>query len=126
MPQTLGVNSTSLTPNTVLGDHPPVTKAVTIATTGAEATYKRGTVMGKISASGLYAGLDPDASDGSETATVVLLDDVTVDDTNDEPAVALVHGDVIKDDLVWTHDGITEAEQDAALGQLETAGIYNK
>jgi len=126
MTQNFGINSNSVTPNTVLGDHPPVTKAITIATTGAEAIYTRGTVLGKITASGLYAGLNPLAADGSETAAVVLLDDVTVDDTNDEPAVALVHGVVIADELVWTHDGITEAEQTAALDQLEAAGIYNK
>jgi hypothetical protein len=46
-------------------------------TVGAGATIKRGTIMGKIGASGKYITSLAGASDGSQTAVAILAEDVT-------------------------------------------------
>jgi len=124
MPRDYGLNEVSLDEKNLFGGHPPILQPVTIAFSGTEQTLEKGAVLGLITASGKYTGLDPDAADGSAVAKVVLAEDVTIAADADAKALAVFHGDVIKDALVWTHTGITEAEQTAAYGELQGAGIY--
>jgi len=126
MAQEFGVTILEKTEETILGGHPPIQLPITIATTGAEVTYEAGTVLAKITASGKYAGLNPDGADGTETAAAVLVEEITVGDTDDENTIALFHGEVVKSGLVWTHVGITEAEQDAAYAELQAVGVFAK
>lgn len=54
---------------------------------------KAGTVLGKISATGLYGPYDPEADDGREVAEGILLDDVNL--RHGDASVAMVtHGSV--------------------------------
>lgn len=80
----------------------------------------------QVTASGSYCGVNPDGTDGSQTAHAVLLEDVSVPASGGEKAVAVVHGLVISTNLVWTHDGITDAEKAVALANLELVGVYNQ
>jgi hypothetical protein len=122
--QTIGVFSETLQGATLLGDHPVITAPCTIASTGTEFTVQRGTVLGKITATGKYAPFDPSAADGSETAKTVALEDIDVPETGDEQTVVLVHGVVMADELVWP-SGITDAQKTAALESLSSGGIFN-
>ena len=83
---------------------------------------RAGTVLGRVTASGEYAPLDPDGTDGTETAAAVLYEErdatsaaqrcvVTARDTE-------VHGAVLA-----FADGTTEAEEEAAFGELAGQGI---
>jgi hypothetical protein len=74
---------------------------------------------------GTYERLDPDSSSGKQTAVTVLLEDVTVPASGNEKAVALAHGVVVADNLVFTHTGITDEEKAQALADLEAVGIYH-
>lgn len=76
--------------------------------------------------SGKYEGLDPDGTDGSQTAAAILARDITVADDSDAKATAYVHGEFREDDLVWTHTGITNNEKAAAVADLFAAGIFCK
>ncbi|GIX10367.1 head decoration protein [Elioraea sp.] len=86
-------------------------------------TVPPGTVLGRITASGQYAPLDPGGADGTEVAAGVLFDAVT------RNASAAVRGvGVVRDaeltgfELVWP-GGITEPERAAAIAQLEQRGL---
>lgn len=124
MARDYGVEILENTEKALFGGHPPVLLPVTLLTSGSEVTLERGTVLGKITASGKFTGLDPDGVDGSEVAAAVLAEDVIVGAAADENALALFHGDVVKSGLVWTHVGITEGEQTAAYAELFSAGIF--
>ena len=78
------------------------------------AQYEAGTILGRETASGLYKAFDPNASDGSETAIGVLLDNVDASSANTDAVAitrlaevdgALLVGDVAaaKDDLAANH-----------------------
>lgn len=80
------------------------------------------TVLGKVTASGVYVPLAPAAEDGSQNAAAILLDDLPAvsDDTR---AAALRRGAVVNPAaLVWPA-GITGAQKSAALALLEVNGI---
>lgn len=95
---------------------------VTIAS-GQAAVTERLTVLGKITASGKFAQLNPGASDGRQTAAgiccvavdAVLLDAITT---------ALIRGPAIvnPNKLIWPA-GITAPQKTTALSQLLTIGI---
>ncbi len=76
-----------------------------------------GTVLGKITASGKFTQLDPDAQNGAEVACAVLYDHV--DATGDDTAATVTARDteVVASSLVWP-EGISSAEREAAIGQL--------
>ena len=81
-----------------------------------------GTVLGKIASNGKFKPLNPDATDGSETAVAVIpqrsdttAGDQTVVNLKRHALVALPH-------LKWP-PGINAAQQATAINQLEAAGI---
>jgi hypothetical protein len=82
-----------------------------------------GTVLGKVTASGVYAAYDPAAVDGTETPVAVLWGKADAS-AADAPAVALVRGPAIvnRHDLVFAGTP-SEAEITAAHAALMDAGI---
>lgn len=73
--------------NLLAGEFPRVSKLVTI--TGGD--YKRGAVLGKISADDKYTIVKSDAQDGSKTPEAILAEDV--DATDDAQAIVYLTGE---------------------------------
>lgn len=81
-----------------------------------------GAVLGKVTATGQYKELDPSASDGTETAAGILLEDCDASSAA-TTTVALVRDAIIIDDnLVWG-SGVTSSQKTTALSQLKGLGI---
>ena len=94
---------------------------VTVASGSGE--IEIGEVLGKVTATGLYKPLAPAASDGTQTAARISLQNA---DATAADAVRVVvlsrHAEVVRQALVWPV-GITDSQKATALAQLETAGI---
>lgn len=60
-----------------------------------------GTLMGRISASGLLVPLESGAADGSQFPVGILADDYTVDESEDQEVYICVAGDVVADQLIF-------------------------
>lgn len=108
-----------------VGSHPPVMQLSTFASTGAEKDLVAGTVLGKVTAAGKLVPLAPGASDGSESAVGILVEDSVIPAAGDAVANIYVHGDFRKDGLVWP-DGITAEQKTAAVNQLAALGLFVK
>lgn len=121
MPSGITTQERSFTP--FLGQHQPVQEVVTLASTGAESTLYAGTVLAVVTASGKLKQLAPGASDGTQTPTHILAEDVTVPAAGDAIASAYVHAQVLDKGLVWPV-GITAPQKAAAIATLRDAGIF--
>lgn len=108
-----------------VGAHEPVMQGEALASTGAEQNLVAGTVLGRITASGKYAPWAHDATDGSQTARRILVEDVAVPPSGDERAATYRHGEFLRAGLTWDE---TAEESDilAAIDALEGVGIYVK
>lgn len=86
-----------------------------------------GTVLGKVTASGKYVQLDPDASDGSQNAAGILLLDRSVPDSSDDAeAVAVVRDAIVGDaGLTWP-TGISTGDKETAQAALLALGIVTR
>ena len=73
--------------NLVAGDFPMITEELTILTGN---NLKRGTVLGKITASGKFVAVDSSKSDGSQTPFAVLAEDA--DASSGDKQAALIFG----------------------------------
>lgn len=95
-------------------------KAVSV-TESSEVEYKIGQVLGKVSSSGEYVRYDDTATDGSETAVAIALEDVTIPASEATTVLCLVKGPAIVADggLVFREG----ADKDAAYSDLEDLGI---
>ena len=101
-----------------LKDHPPVMERKLIASTGEEATYVPGTVLG------LKNGKYELWTTQSETKGIcILAEDVIVPATGDVWALTYVHAAVLASELVWA-EGVSATDQKKARGDLCAAGIY--
>lgn len=98
-----------------------LTANVTIAKLSAAATYKRGTLLGVVTASGKYAIVDSKASTGEQVASVVLAQDVAVGTENDVATTVYTRGIFNREKLVVkeSDDNATKHEQ-----ELRKVGIY--
>jgi hypothetical protein len=77
-----------------------------------------GTVVGKVTTGGKYKAYDNDASDGTEVAAAVILNDVDATSA-DVKVVGFVRlAEVYSDRLVWGAAVTTDAEKAAALADL--------
>lgn len=97
-----------------------MTANVTIAALSAAASYKRGTLLGVVTASGKYAIVDSAATTGEEVASVVLAKDIEVG-TADVVATVYTRGVFNREKLV------VKAESDSASAheqELRKVGIY--
>ncbi len=92
-------------------------------TVAAGQTLPLGTVLGQITATGKVKQIDPSATDGSQYAAGVLMQDAdaALADRNDGLMVAR-HAIVSDHALHWP-TGITTAEQQAAIQQLKALGV---
>ena len=81
-----------------------------------------GTVLGRVSASGDYAPLDPDAADGTETAAAILYEERDAADTAQRCVVTARDAEVHAAVLDWPA-GATDAEIETALVELLARGI---
>lgn len=93
--------------------------ATNVSTTAA---IDAGTVMGKITATGVFVPFDQDASDGSENAAGILMNRVEASATAEPVAVVARNCAVIAAHITWPSD-IDAAEQTAAETQLLAANI---
>lgn len=81
-----------------------------------------GTVLGKVTATGIYVPLDLAANDGSEDAAAVLGESLDIS-ADEQPAIVIKRGaGVNAGKLVWPV-GITTNQKAAAVAQLEALGI---
>lgn len=82
-----------------------------------------GQVISKVTGSEAYVALDPDATDGSQTAAGILYDDVETD-TEAKAAVSFERDcEVVLAKLVWP-DGITELQKTGAITALSAKGVH--
>ena len=77
-----------------------------------------GTVVGKLTTGGKYKAYDNDASDGTQTAAAVILNDVDATSA-DVKVIGFVRlAEVYSNRLVWGAAVTTDAEKTAALADL--------
>jgi len=81
-----------------------------------------GTVISKITATGVPAIFDPEGEDGEETPLAVLLESVEDRTAAQRVVVLSRHAEVVRQALVWPA-GTTNTEITAALVALEERGI---
>lgn len=83
---------------------------------------KSGMVCGVITASGKFAPLDPEATDGTEAASAILYSRVDAS-AADRPAVFSVRATEANDaELIWPN-GISAGNKAAAIAALKEKGI---
>lgn len=78
-----------------------------------------GTVVGIVTASGKYAQVDVNASDGTESAKGVLLRATDATDGDVETAVLVRDAEVNKEDLIYPDGATTQQKADFDAGLLE-------
>lgn len=103
--------------NLVAGDHPRVTRGITIA--NGEGELARGSVLGKVTASDEYRLSASASSDGSEDVAVILAEDVDASASAVE-SVAYFSGE-FNEDRIILGDGHT---LDAVRDPLRDLSIY--
>lgn len=100
-----------------LKDHPPVMERKLIASSGTEATYLAGTVLGlKIEKYEPWTA-------SSEAAECVLAEDVTVPAAGDAWALTYTHAAIVASELLWA-EGVSATDQKKALAELRVHGIH--
>lgn len=100
-------------------------REVVIANEAAAKTYAVGTVLGKITASGKYKISEATATDGSEVAAAVVLEDKAVAATTDTKVLVAVRGPMIvsKAGLVLGASIDTDGEKAAVYAALAAKNI---
>ncbi|MEJ2803844.1 head decoration protein [Comamonadaceae bacterium PP-2] len=81
-----------------------------------------GAVLGKVTASGKYAAVDPAAEDGRETAAAILYDAVDASTADQVAVVTARDSEVAADALSWKA-GSSPAEIAAGVAALAAVGI---
>ena len=98
-----------------------LTANVTIAKLEAEAVFKRGTLLGVVTASGKYSIVDSEASTGEQVASVILAQDTAVGTDADVVATVYTRGIFNREKLlvkVGSDNAIKHEEE------LRKVGIY--
>nr|VFK12791.1 MAG: Bacteriophage lambda head decoration protein D [Candidatus Kentron sp. LFY] len=107
------------TPDSLIaGDHPIVTQSVTVAT---GQNLKRGTLLGKVSASGKVVLSEAAANDGSQTPYAVLSEDTDATD-GDKTTIAYLSGEFDEDSITFGIGHTADSARDA----LRAINIYLK
>ena len=88
-------------------------------------SYVPGTVLGKVTATGKYKIAVQTASDGSQTADAIVMQEVSVAASTDTKVLVMVKGPAIvsKTGLVLDATFDLQAEKDAVYAALEAKGI---
>jgi len=117
---TLGITVEEMSNLSILvANETHLARQITISSGAGE--LKRGTVLGINTSTYKYKKLDPAASDGTEIARAILVEDVNATDS-DVKAQAFFVGKYRLSDLIWP-DGITDEQKNAAILQLQDRGI---
>jgi len=89
-----------------------------VVTIAAGQNLNAGAVLGRLSGDGTYAVYDNDASDGTQAAAAILLDDCDASDEAKEATVIIRDAEVNGEELVWqSADEVTAGVADLlALG----------
>lgn len=92
-----------------------------VVTVPAATTYRSGTVLSKLSATGKHVIYDNAGTDGSEAAAAVLYDELVNGSgapVDFDATVINLNAEVRKDDLVWDDEG-----NDAAAGLVDLLAL---
>lgn len=103
----------------VLSDRGNLSRDVVVVVGG---NFVAGTVLGRISSSGSFTQLNPSASDGSETAAALLYGPTAAAGAPVRATAHVRSTEVNGGLLVWP-DGISPAQQTAAIAQLAALAI---
>lgn len=97
----------------------------TVVINDAAANLKIGTVLGVVTATGKYKVCVQTATDGSQNAAAVLMEDKTITNSTDTKVLALVRGPAIvsKSGLVLDASFDLDTEKAAAYASLAAKGI---
>ena len=97
----------------------------TVVINDAAANLKIGTVLGVVTATGKYKVCVQTATDGSQNAAAVLMEDKTIANSTDTKVLALVRGPAIvsKSGLVLDASFDQDAEKAAVYASLAAKGI---
>lgn len=100
-------------------------RSVVTVNEAAAKTYAVGTVLGKVTADGKYKISVQTATDGSETAAAIVLEDKAIAATTDTKLVVMTRGPatISKGALVLDATHNTDAEKDAIYAAFEAVGI---
>ncbi len=101
-----------------LRDHPPVLARMVLASTGEEAVYLGGTVLGRDGEGKLGAWTAASAS-----VEGILAFDVTVPASGGASVDVYVHASAVGQELIFA-DGVSAADEQTALAALRAKGIY--
>lgn len=101
------------------------TRLVVTVNEAAAKTYAIGTVLGKVTSGGKYKIAVQTASDGSQVADAIVLQDVSVAASTDTKVLVMIKGPAIvsKGALVLDATYDTDAEKAAVYAALEAKGI---
>jgi hypothetical protein len=91
-------------------------------TLGGGALVLAGTVLGAITASGVFAPLNTGASDGSQTAAGILFGTRDTTSANKQAVVVLRNAEINASELIWPA-GATGPQIATATGQLKALGV---
>lgn len=109
-----------------VGGHPAVQEPIILVNaTASEITLLAGTVLGRIDASRKHVQHVPAATDGSQNARRILVEDVTVPASGEAKTVAYAHGEFRAAGLTWA-TGITATQKNTAIDSLADAGLFVK
>ncbi|MGN7867782.1 head decoration protein [Paracoccus sp. 22332] len=86
---------------------------------------KAGAVLGKVTASGKYAPLDPAASNGAQTAAAILFEGCDATSEDVRRTITARDTEVHADVLNWK-EGVTDNQKTTAMGQLAERGIIGR
>ncbi|NKJ79641.1 head decoration protein [Rhizobium leguminosarum] len=86
---------------------------------------KIGTVLGKVNATGKFKPLAPAASDGTQLAAAIILQNANATSADITVVNLKRRAQVVRQELVWPA-GITDAQIKTAIDQLAALGIVTR
>ena len=92
-------------------------------TVAAGQTLVLGTVLGMVTATGKVKQIDPSATDGSQYASGVLMQDADAHMADRDDGLMVARHAIVSDHALQWPTGIASAEQHAAVLQLKSLGI---
>lgn len=100
-------------------------RAVVTVNEATAKSYVPGTVLGKVTASGKYKIAVQTASDGSQVADAIVMDNYSIAGSTDTKVLVLIKGPAVigKGGLVLDASYDLQAEKDAVYAALEAKGI---
>ncbi len=92
-------------------------------TVAAGQTLPLGAVLGRVTATGKVKQIDPSATDGSQYAAGVLMQDADAHLADRDDGLMVARHAIVSDHALHWPTGITTAEQQAVLAQLKALGV---